>query len=839
MTSLPKFDSRAKNALAIAQQIAIQLGHNHIGSEHLLFGVLSQPQEGLPFQVSFMDNLSNEELLEMIRKQGFEKFQNSKTSSINKDAETNSLLPEITEELQKCLDSAILVAEKHNYNYIGIEHLIYGVLNTNNSHGQTLMNLNEDSSKKLIDVLNSLFKSYNKGYSSDSTATGKKKTKTKRSKDSALEFFTTNINTKISSEPKFNVIKRDNEVKRIIQILSRKNKNNPIILGEPGVGKTALVEGLAKKINEGKVPEWLQDKKILGLDVGNLIAGSVFRGEFEQRIKAILDEIIERKNVILFIDELHTTIGAGGGGNSSGPDLSNILKPALARGEISIIGATTEDEYRQVIKKDKAFERRFQPIRLEEPSQSETVEIIRGIKSMYENYHNSEFPEELLTDLTELSDRFLPERRLPDKAIDILDECLVRARIKSNEKSNKKHDKNSWENVEKQIINLIQQKNEAILNNNFELSEKFEKDQKSLEQELAKLNVKNKEAKKSSIVTRSLLERVISEISGVPMVRISSNIFTQINNLQEVLDTQIFGQKEATTQITKALKRAYAGVNPNTGPISSFLLLGPTGVGKTELVKVLTRELYGDPSKYLLKLDMSEFREKHNISRLLGAPAGYVGYEDAPQLTEFLRKKPYSVILFDEIEKGHPENLNILLQMLEEGKITDAKGNTVSCEHALIFLTSNLGKNQLNRFASKLGFSTLTKEKEENYESIKEQVMEVVTQKIKPEILGRISSKIVFRPIDKDILTMIIQKELGILQNHLLKQGKTASFTKKSVQKLVENAGSNFEYGAREVKTFLSSTVQNELAEFILENPRVRYIQVDYKDKIIISKKSK
>ncbi|NJL96363.1 ATP-dependent Clp protease ATP-binding subunit [Candidatus Gracilibacteria bacterium] len=654
-----------------------------------------------------------------------------------------------------------------------------------------------------------------------------------------MEFFTTNINQKVINEPKFNVIQRDNEIKRIIQILSRKNKNNPIILGEPGVGKTALIEGLAKKINEDKVPEWLMDKKILGLDVGNLIAGSVFRGEFEQRIKAILDEIAERKNIILFIDELHTTVGAGGGGNNSGPDLSNILKPALARGEISIIGATTEDEYRQVIKKDKAFERRFQPIRLDEPDLAQTIDILKGIKPMYENYHNSEFPENLLDELVSLSDRFAPERRFPDKAIDILDECLVRARIKSSEKSNSKTDKNSWENVEKQIITLIQQKNEAILNSNFELSEKFEKDQKKLEKELAVLNVKNKEAQKSSVVTKTLLEKVISEISGVPLVRISSNIFTQINNLQSVLDNQIFGQTEANTEITKALKRAYAGVSLVNGPIASFLLLGPTGVGKTELVKVLTKELYGDPNKYLLKLDMSEFREKHQMSRLLGAPAGYVGYDDAPQLTEFLRKKPYSVILFDEIEKGHPENLNILLQMLEEGKITDARGNTVSCEHTLIFLTSNLGKNQLNKFASKIGFSSLTEQSEQNYQSIKEQVMEEITKRIKPEILGRISSKIVFRPIDKKVLTKIIEKELGILQSHLLKQGKTISFTNDSVNNLVEQAGENFEYGAREIKTLLANTIQNQLAQFILESPRVRNIQVkSNKKNIVIERKS-
>jgi ATP-dependent Clp protease ATP-binding subunit ClpC len=361
--------------------------------------------------------------------------------------------------------------------------------------------------------------------------------------------------------------------------------------------------------------------------------------------------------------------------------------------------------------------------------------------------------------------------------------------------------------------------------------------QKDLEQQLADLNQKNKHAKKNSIVTKPLLELVVSEMSGVPLVRISSDIYTQIKDLKVKIEKQIFGQEEATKEITQALKRAYSGVSPHKGPIASFLLLGPTGVGKTELVKVLARELYGDPNKYLLKLDMSEFREKHQISRLLGAPAGYVGYDDAPQLTEFLRKKPYSVILFDEIEKGHPENLNILLQMLEEGKITDAKGNSVSCEHALIFMTSNLGKNQLNKFASKLGFTEPDKKDEQDYDTLKTQVMYEVEKAIKPEILGRLTGKIVFRPISKQILSQIIQKELSILQNHLLKQGKTISISNDVVEYLVSIANDNLEFGAREVKSLIAKHLHDELAEFFLENPKSRKLSVSaLKDKVVVSK---
>ncbi len=836
MSSLPKFDNRAKNALAIAQQIAIQLGHSYIGSEHLLFGILSQPQEGLPFQVTFMDNLSNQELLELIRKQGNESAENQSKSK--SQSQGPALLPEITEELQVCLDAAIRTAETYNYSYIGIEHLIFGILETKESNGKKLMNLSEENNKKLIEILTSLFRSYNTGTKvGDETKASKQKNK--KNQGSALDYFTVNLNHKVQNEPDFDVIEREREVDRLIQILSRKNKNNPIILGDPGVGKTALVEGLAKRIGEGSVPEWLSDKKILSLDVGGLVAGSVFRGEFEQRLKAILEEIMERRDIILFIDEVHTAIGAGGGGSQGGPEMSSILKPALGRGEISIIGATTEDEYRTIIKKDKAFERRFQPLRLEEPSAEQTLSILRGIKQMYENFHNITFPENSLPKMVDLADRFLPERKFPDKAIDLLDEALVRTRLDTAQKNkfNKQREK-KWIDIEKQILSLIKEKNEAILNNNFELSEKFEKDQKKLEEELSKLNVKEKEDKKKAVVSLPVIEKVVSEMSGVPLVRISSNIYTQIKSLEKAIAHQIYGQDETIKEISSALKRSYAGVNVHTGPIASFLLLGPTGVGKTETVKVLTRELYGDPNKYLLKLDMSEFRERHQISRLLGAPAGYVGYEDAPQLTEFLRKRPYSVILFDEIEKGHPENLNILLQMLEEGRVTDARGNSVGCEHAIIFLTSNLGKNQFNKFASKLGFIDFKEGDEADYTSLKEQVMQDVEKNIKPEILGRLTGKIVYRPITKKVLAKIIYKEISFLQNHMLKQGRSLSVSDKVVEKLVSLANEKIEFGAREVKALIARNLQDPLAEYILDNPNVRNVEIVIeKDFIVVRTK--
>lgn len=833
-----KFDNRAKNALAIAQQISQEMRHTYIGSEHLLYGILSQPQDNLPFQMAFIDGMSNTELLEVIRRLGLETMKEGTTSFEVVTNNQTLFFPEITNELQQCLDKAIKIADSFGFPYVGVEHLIYGILDTNGSNGQRLMNLNEQSSKKIRDILYSVFENYKKGIHNSSGQSQVSGNFSRPNRGgfagggarmgggSITSYFTTNVNKKILGDSGFQLVEREKEIDRMIQILSRKMKNNPVLLGEPGVGKTALVEGLAKRINDKKVPEWLQDKQILSLEVSTLLAGTMFRGEFESRIKSILEEVVEMKDVILFVDELHTAIGAGPG-SAGGPALPDILKPYLARGEVSMIGATTSEEYRTLIKKDQAFERRFQPIRLEEPDGAQVVNILRGVKVAYENYHNSLFPDELLPKLVDLAQRFMPERYFPDKAIDLLDECLVRCRLDNIQRNEEDKEKEkSWANLEKQILELIKQKNEAILDQNFELSRKFEEEQKELESKLATLNQPNKSGLPRPTVTIELLERTVAEVSGVPVVRVSSNIFTQIKTLQAVLDKQIFGQAEASAQIGQALKRAYSGVNPNRGPIASFLLLGPTGVGKTELVKVLTKELYGDVDKYLLKLDMSEFAEKHTVSRLLGAPAGYVGYEDKPQLTEFLRSKPYSVILFDEIEKGNRDILNILLQMLEEGKISDAKGNIVSCEHALIFMTSNLGRNKLNKFASQIGFADFTNQEEQDYETIKKQVMDEVEKNIKPEILGRITGKIVFRPIGHSVLRQIIHKELTILQNHLLKNGRTVSFKEEIVDFVADKAGEKLEYGAREVKSMIATAINDPIAEFLLDNTEVTNFEV-------------
>jgi ATP-dependent Clp protease ATP-binding subunit ClpC len=834
MSNIPRFDQKAKDALAVAQQVAIELGHKTIGTEHLLYGILSQPQDGMPVQINIIGNMTNADMLDDLKLRGLARFQTPDPNN-----KLNNILPEISSEFQTALDTAIRVADEYGYSYIGLQHLLWGILDNSGSHGVQLMNMNEDGVMRLKEIIESVFEGYarSNGVSIDNeeslmdSALGNGSMRKNKKGKSALAQFAQNLNEKVAKEENFKLIEREKEIDRMIQILSRKSKNNPVILGEAGVGKTAMVEGLALRINQKKVPEWLQAKKIFSLDVASMLAGSIFRGEFEQRLKNVLKEVEQDGNVILFIDEVHQVIGAGGG-MDKGPEMSSILKPALSRGEISIIGATTDSEFR-VIKKDKAFERRFQSVRIEEPSKVETAKIIKGAKTIYEDHHLATFPDKLIPRLVELADRFIPERHFPDKAFDLLDESLVRARITAYDKASIKdpEKEEKWKNIEAQILELIKQKNEAIMNKDTDLADRLSGLQNGLEGQLSELNVDNQKNKKHSVVTEEILEKTTSEISGVPMVRISKDIFSQIQELSGKLKQEIFGQEEAVETVSSSLKLSYAGVNPNAGPMGSFLLLGPTGVGKTELVKIITRELFGDPKKYLLKIDMSEFRERHNLSRLLGAPAGYVGYEDSPQLTDFIRKKPFSVILFDELEKGHPEVLNILLQMLDEGRITDAKGETVDCSNTLIFLTSNLGRNQLNKFASKIGFTTeMTKTDEEEYGTIKSQILEAMEKSIRPEIIGRIGAKIVFRPITQSILEKVIVKELNTVQAHLFKQGKTVVFESTLIDLLKEKLSKSIEYGAREVRATVAQTVQAPLADFILNNTKVTSFHVYSKE---------
>jgi ATP-dependent Clp protease ATP-binding subunit ClpC len=771
-----EFDRFSRNALNIASNLSDSLGHPYIGSDHLMYGILSQDINNslIQIQVKPSGESGFRALIENIKINA----DNNKTGRpIAKDL--NNQGKGYSKELVKVLDTAFMAAMSYNYDVVTVEHLFLGILETNMAYAKIVLGITDSYAKEMVEFLVLHFEDYadkieRANKNKDSKGENKSKSdksqngslfgvapiiqKTSGSSKSVLETFGINLNDKLKKTKDFIVSGRDKELEEVIITLLRKQKNNPIIIGEPGVGKTALVELLALKINQGLVPDGLKDKLIYSVDTASIIAGSIFRGEFEQKIKVLMQEVMTRKNVILFIDELHTVIGAGAG-MEKGLDMSNILKPYLARGEVSIIGATTNDEYRTVVKKDKAFERRFQPVTVEQPSIEQTKDIVMSSLESYQNFHAVSVSEKLVDKIIDLGSRYLPQRFFPDKAFDILDEACA----------------------------------------------------------LRKLQPK----KISSDLLDEDVNKVVSKMSSIPLEKLNESIFVKISNLESRLNNEIFGQKEAINSLVRSLKRSYSGVNYHNGPISSFLFLGPTGVGKTQLVKSLAQELFGD-EKSLLKIDMSELSEKHSISRLTGTSAGYVGYDDAPQLTEFLLKRPNSIVLFDEIEKGHPQILNLLLQMLEDGYVTDGKGNKISCKDTVMILTSNIGVDEFNNTVSEIGFATndnLEKELMDNFEKSKKRVLDSLSSKIKPEILGRLTDKIVFNPITEEILEKIIDHELSLLKSNFIKMGKLLIIESTVVSHLVTLVGKEIKFGARDVKKVIQKEVLDVLSEAVLDNP--------------------
>jgi ATP-dependent Clp protease ATP-binding subunit ClpC len=763
-----QFDRLSRNAMNIAENLAKSLGHTYIGSEHLVYGILSQDINSSLIQINIKSPGENsfKLLLENIKINAKEVQKTEPQGSVAS--------PVFTEELKSVLDNAIMVAMNYGFTKITIEHLFFGILVTPYASAKKILHINEEYANEMTEffvlhfeenVRKEKTKPQSKASSASSAHTdagnmpqpGGSNARAGK-KQSVLDTFGTNLNEKFKKDNDLVVTGREKELEAIILTLSRKTKNNPIITGEPGVGKTALVELLAKKITEKDVPAWLLDKVIYSIDTSSILAGSIFRGEFEQKLKNLIAETIAKKNIILFIDELHTVIGAGTG-MDKGLDMSNILKPHLARGEVTVIGATTSDEYRTIIKKDKAFERRFQPINVSEPTAAETKLILTEIKPTYEKYHNVQVSVEVTNKIVDLTSKYLPSRFFPDKALDVLDEiCALR---------------------------------------------------------------KFKQKKGTKVVTEEDVNVVISKMTGVPVEKLNESIFTKLIALEPRLNKEVFGQTDAVARLCKALKRSYSGVSYHTGPIASFLFLGPSGVGKTQLVKSLADTLFGDGDKSMLKIDMSELSEKHSMSRLVGTTAGYVGYDDAPQLTEFLKKKPNSIVLFDEIEKGHPQIMNLLLQMLEDGYITDGKGEKVSCKDSIIILTSNIGISQFNANAKSIGFA-----KDSNndilveFRTTKDNILEQVQKTIKPEILGRISDKIVFNPITPEVVEQIIAHEVKLLNSNLKKQKKTLTVNKKVVELIVNQVSKNLEYGARDLKKFIQDILLDPLSEFVLINSK-------------------
>jgi ATP-dependent Clp protease ATP-binding subunit ClpC len=777
-----QFDRLSRNAMNIAENLSKSLGHTYIGSEHLVYGILSQDINSALIQINIKSPGENsfKLLLENIKINAKEV---SKTEAGGTVAN-----PVFTEELKSVLDNAIMVAMNYGFTKITIEHLFFGILVTPFASAKKILHINEEYANEMTEFFILHFEeNIRKEKTKPNTAAPSNSSPAPRAennngntkgsnnkKQSILDTYGTNLNEKFKKSTELVITGRAKELEGIILTLSRKTKNNPIITGEPGVGKTALVELLAMKIANGTVPPWLIDKQIYSIDISSILAGSIFRGEFEQKLKNLIAETMQKKNIILFIDELHTVIGAGTG-MDKGLDMSNILKPHLARGELTVIGATTSDEYRTIIKKDKAFERRFQPINIDEPSVIETKMILTDVKSNYEKFHDVEVPQDITNMIVDLTSKYLPTRFFPDKALDVLDEvCALR---------------------------------------------------------------KYKQKKGEKVVSAEDVNTVISKMTGVPVEKLNESIFTKLLTIEAKLNKQVFGQKDAVERLTRALKRSYSGVSYHSGPIASFIFLGPSGVGKTQLVKSLSQELFADGDKSMLKVDMSELSEKHSISRLVGTSAGYVGYDDAPQLTEFLRKKPNSIVLFDEIEKGHPQVLNLLLQMLEDGYVSDGKGEKISCKDTIIVLTSNIGINQFNANAKNIGFQKHGNNQSLiEFKSTKADILTQLAKTIKPEILGRLSDKIVFNPINSEVIEEIVKHEIKLLNNNLKKQGKVITVAPALIKLIASTSSKDLEYGARDLKKTIQDVLLDSLSEYVLNNQKIKDIQakLDKNNKLVL-----
>lgn len=731
----------------------------------------------------------------------------------------------VNENAKESIKLAVQFAMKHKHSHIDCEHLLLALISNKKFNSYNIierMGVSPKEIKKQIEAvfgqadrtmhqeLNHVDKSggVEEGIDIENFApfpnmvgTG---LKTKKDK-SAIKEFTTNISDMAAKGKIDPVIGRSTEIERIIQILIRRKKNNPVLIGEPGVGKTAIIEGLALKILEGKVPSAINGKEIYSLDLSALLAGTMYRGQFEVRIKKLLDEIEKNKNAILFIDELHTVIGAGSAEGSL--DAANILKPKLARGEIRVIGATTLDEYKKHIEKDAAFERRFQTVVVSEPSVDDTIKILKGIAKQYESHHHVVYENSSLEAAATLSNRYIQDRFLPDKAIDLIDEAAAARKIQTNHNS-------KLNTLYKDLKETINKKDDAVSNEHYEKATFLRQKELAILEKISVLE-KSDRTKNTPVISDQDIAHIVSKWTGIPVTGLDLHEKNRYLDLHKIVKKHIIGQDEAVDQISSAIKRSRVGISNPDRPMGSFIFLGPTGVGKTELVKVLSKEIFGS-EKLLIKIDMSEFMEKHNVSRLVGAPAGYVGYEEGGQLTERVRRQPYSVILFDEIEKAHPDVFNILLQIMEDGELTDAKGRKVNFRNTLIVLTSNLGTDLLNS-GSTIGFNDKLSADNNNYQKMVEKVHDSVEKHFKPEFINRLDGIIIFKPLTQKAIEKIARLELTKLKQRLHQNEIFVEFNDKVVKWLAKN-GYEPNYGARPMRKIIADKIENPLSEMILQN---------------------
>ena len=780
-----KFSESAKNVIESAEKIAIELGHNYVGSEHILYGMAEQ-KSGIAYNILNKQNISEQDILLKIK----EIFGSEKDAIIK----TYGFTPKTKILIEDAYDET----EKLYLSNIGTEQLLLAILkNKENMAYKILLELKFDVSKAYDEIIKIIME--------EEDLNKEKKINSKKNNSSnVLNQYGTDLNKLVIEGKIDSVIGRNKEIDRLIQVLSRRNKNNPCLIGEPGVGKTVIVEGLAKKIVEQDVPEMLKNKNVFTLDLTSIIAGAKYRGDFEDRLKKCLKEVQKSDNIILFIDEIHTIVGAGAAEGAI--DAANILKPILARGEIQLIGATTLDEYRKYIEKDAALERRFSPIMVKEPSKEDTKKILLGIKDKYENHHNVTIDDDVINEIVELSSRYINDRHMPDKAIDLLDEAASKVRMKTFTIPEE------LKNKQKQIQEIVNKKNDAINKQEFELAAKFRDEEINARNEYT---VREEKWRNNNIREKIKLEKedireVISNLTNIPVTKITEDENNKIVKLEENLRKRVVGQNEAIESITKAIKRSRVGINDPNKPLCSFLFLGPTGVGKTEISKALAYNLFGNENS-IIRLDMSEYMEAHSVSKIIGSPPGYVGFEEEGMLAKKVRSNPYSIILLDEIEKAHPDIMNILLQILDEGILTDSSGRKINFKNTIIIMTSNIGANKITENRS-LGFGNNT-----NNENNKKTVMSELKKEFKPEFINRIDEIIVFNKLNKDDIIKIIDIFIKELEKKLKEKNINIELTDEFKRRIVENE-IDLNYGARELKRKLQELVENEIAEKIISN---------------------
>ena len=787
-----KFTNRAKKAIQIANDIAENLGHNYIGTEHILYG-LREENSGVAFKVLENQNITSESILEKIEELVGREEPISETSGF-------------TPRTKRVIENAFIESKKLGYNYIGTEHLLIGILKEGDSiAARILLDLNVNLPK----LYNEIIKVINEGESNSEEEGNNSKRNGSFNATPTLNQFGDDLTKKAENGKLDPIIGRKEEIERVIQILSRRTKNNPCLIGEPGVGKTAVVEGLAEKIVAGDVPEILKNKRLVTVDISSMVAGAKYRGDFEERIKKALNEVKKAGDVILFIDEIHTIVGAGAAEGAI--DAANILKPLLARGEIQLVGATTLNEYRKYIEKDSALERRFSPVNVQEPSKIDTIKILNGIRDKYEAHHNVKITDEAINSAVDLSIRYINDRFLPDKAIDLIDEAASRARIKTYTEPD------SLKKLEEEIENLSKDKEEAVRNQNFEKAATLRDEERNKKEQYEKEQKKwkNKNTKAVTYITDENIAEVIATWTGIPAKKITEDENEKLKHLEENLHKRVVGQNEAVEAVSKAIRRGRVGLKDPNRPIGSFLFLGPTGVGKTELSKALAECLFGNENA-MIRIDMSEYMEPHSVSKLIGSPPGYVGFDDGGQLTEKIRRKPYSVILFDEIEKAHPDVMNMLLQILEDGRLTDSQGRTVNFKNTVIIMTSNIGARLITDKKS-LGFiNEDNKAENKEYENTKKEVIEALKRELRPEFINRIDEIIVFHKLNDDEISKIIDIMLGNVTKRLEEQ-KIKIELGPDVKKMIADKGVDKSFGARPLRRTIQNLLEDKLAEEILD----------------------